>query len=85
MSQKSEIKVYLPTKLVGRLEEKKKAGIRSKFIKDAIIARLDKESEYDLWDINDAEIFDEAVSRLRRLDGTNFESTLAYLLRRIYQ
>ncbi len=65
MSQKSEIKVYLPTKLVGRLEEKKKAGIRSKFIKDAIIARLDKESEYDLWDIDSQEIIDEAIVRLR--------------------
>ena len=50
MSQKSEIKVYLPTKLVGELESRKKAGVRSKFIKNAIREKLDrreKSSPYD--------------------------------------
>ena len=40
MSQKSEIKVYLPLKLIGELEGKKRAGMRSKFIEKAINEKL---------------------------------------------
>lgn len=65
MSKKVEIKVYLPAFLVGRLEEKKKAGIRSKFIENAILQRLKGEQEFDLWDCDSEEIIDEAVVRLR--------------------
>ena len=57
MSRKSEIKVYLPTKLVGELESRKRAGIRSKFIEEAIRKRLKKEEEFDIWDIPKKEIY----------------------------
>jgi len=40
MSQKTEIKVYLPMKLVGELESKKRNGMRSKFIETAIRDKL---------------------------------------------
>jgi metal-responsive CopG/Arc/MetJ family transcriptional regulator len=34
--------VYLPTKLIGELEEKKRAGVRSKFIKEAIQEKISR-------------------------------------------
>lgn len=51
MSRNQEIKVYLPVKLVGELEAKKRAGTRSKFIREAIqekIKRVEK-SSLDDW------------------------------------
>jgi len=57
MSKKMEIKVYLPSKLVGELESRKRAGIRSKFIEKAIRKRLKNEEEFDLWDIPKEEIY----------------------------
>tara|TARA_R100001463_G_scaffold130011_1_gene189139 strand:- start:951 stop:1235 length:285 start_codon:yes stop_codon:yes gene_type:complete len=51
MSRNQEIKVYLPVKLVGELEAKKRAGTRSKFIREAIqekIKRVEKAS-LDDW------------------------------------
>lgn len=40
MSQKSEIKVYLPLKLIGELEGRKKIGMRSRFIEQAIREKI---------------------------------------------
>ena len=50
MSGKTEIKVYLPTYLVEKMETKKQFGVRSKFIKEAIqekYARSKKASPFD--------------------------------------
>lgn len=85
MSKKTEIKVYLPSFLVGRLEEKKKAGVRSKFIENAITQRLKGEQEFDIWDIPDSDVIDEAISRLRRLYNEDFRFALDDFLRRVYQ
>ena len=41
MSYKTEIKVYLPVKLVGELERYKRTGTRSKFVENAIRMKLD--------------------------------------------
>jgi len=49
-SQKSEIKVYLPLKLIGELESKKRRGNRSRFIANAVrekLARVDSASMED--------------------------------------
>ena len=51
MSKKQEIKVYLPQKLVGELEERRRAGVRSKFIEKSVRKALQKEDEFDLWDV----------------------------------
>jgi len=51
MSRNQEIKVYLPVKLVGELKAKKRAGTRSRFIREAIqekIKRVEKAS-LDDW------------------------------------
>ena len=67
MSKKMEIKVYLPAKLVGQLEEKRKAGIRSKFIEDAIRKLLNKQSEFDIWDVSDLELY--RMARVRAMES----------------
>lgn len=40
MAYKTEIKVYLPVKLVGELERYKRTGTRSQFIEKAISEKL---------------------------------------------
>lgn len=82
MSKKTEIKVYLPTRMVGELESKKRYGVRSKFIEDAIRSRLNGEQEFDVWDVPDKELVDELVVRLRRLGNAN-PSIICDILRRI--
>ena len=42
MGRKSEIKVYLPERLVGELEGRRRMGTRSKFIENAINRYLRK-------------------------------------------
>lgn len=52
MRQKVEIKVYLPYLMVGELESRKKQGLRSKFVEDAIRNRLDGEENFSFRDIS---------------------------------
>lgn len=83
MSKKTEIKVYLPTKMVGELESRKRAGVRSKFIRDAIRFKLNGENEYDIADEDFMTIIDECVVRMRRLryrDEKEFNSELSNLI-----
>ncbi len=83
MAKKTEIKVYLPTKMVGELESRKRAGVRSKFIRDAIRFKLNGEEEYDIADECDAIIIDECVVRMRALrlrDETKFNEDLAAII-----
>ena len=51
MRQKIEIKVYLPYLMIGELESRKKQGMRSKYIEDAIRSRLDGEESFSFRDI----------------------------------
>lgn len=51
MRQKIEIKVYLPYMMVGELESRRKANQRSKFIEDAIRAKLDGEEAFRVQDL----------------------------------
>ncbi len=84
MSKKTEIKVYLPIKMVGELEAKKRAGVRSEFIRNAIRRSLDKESEFDIWDLDSNDIIDEAIIRLR-VEMMKNEKTLTDFLKRLFQ
>ena len=51
MRRKIEIKVYLPYMMVGELESRRKANQRSKFIEDAIRAKLDGEEAFRVQDL----------------------------------
>ena len=51
MRQKIEIKVYLPYMMVGELESLKRSGKRSKFIEDAVRAKLDGEEAFRVQDL----------------------------------
>lgn len=50
MSRKQEIKVYLPPKLIGELEGRKRMGTRSKFIQNAIEKYLRQRAEISPYD-----------------------------------
>lgn len=52
MPRKTEIKVYLPERLVGELEGRKRMGTRSKFIEQAIQDKLKKLESATLADYN---------------------------------
>lgn len=82
MSRKSEIKVYLPTRMVGELESLKRAGVRSKFIHDAIRFRLDKEDEYEIWDVETVDVLNEAVARIRRLEVVDRDVAIMEFIKR---
>jgi metal-responsive CopG/Arc/MetJ family transcriptional regulator len=51
MRNKIEIKVYLPIKMVGELEERNKQRRRSKFIEGAIRSRLDGSESFKVRDV----------------------------------
>jgi hypothetical protein len=85
MSNKTEIKVYLPTKMVGELEVQKKAGVRSQFIREAIRFKLDGEAEYDIRDVSTEEVLDSSVYRLRALTEESRNFALVELIRRVLQ
>lgn len=83
MSKKTEIKVYLPTKMVGELESRKRAGIRSKFIAEAIRDKIDQVKEYAIEDEDFMTIIDECVVRMRGLRNRaekEFNSELTNLI-----
>jgi metal-responsive CopG/Arc/MetJ family transcriptional regulator len=50
MARKHEIKVYLPERLVGELEGRKRLGTRSKFIENAINNYLRKQENFSPYD-----------------------------------
>ena len=52
MARKTEIKVYLPDRLVGELEGRRRMGTRSKFIEQAIFDKLRKMDNASLQDFN---------------------------------
>ena len=52
MSGKTEIKVYLPSRLVGQLDSRKQAGVRSKFIKEAIEEKLSRRMSASPFDFS---------------------------------
>lgn len=69
MRKKVEIKVYLPYMMVGELEPKRKANVRSKFIEQAIREKLDRVDTFDKSMLTDRQIFNLMYSRL--LDRTD--------------
>jgi hypothetical protein len=73
----------MPTKMVGELESRKRAGVRSKFICDAIRNELDKRNEYDIWQEETVDVLNEAVSRLRRLGEEDREIALIQFMKRV--
>ena len=83
MSRKREIKVYLPEKMVGELEGRKRLGTRSKFMQEAIQFRINKVQEFDIWQLETMEILDEAVSRIRRLEPESKDDAIIEFLKRV--
>ena len=56
MSRKQEIKVYLPPKLIGELEGRKRLGTRSKFIQHAVEKYLRQRAEVSPYDFGTVQL-----------------------------
>lgn len=64
MRNKTEIKVYLPIKMVGELERHRVNGNRSNFIEKAVRARLDDEDAFSFADITNRQLMAMLHARL---------------------
>ena len=64
MRNKTEIKVYLPIKMVGELERHRVNGNRSNYIEKAIRAKLDGEDAFSFSDISNRQLMAMLHSRL---------------------
>ena len=69
MSGKTEIKVYLPSRLVGQLDSRKQAGVRSKFIKEAIEEKLKRRSEASPHDFELVHLLATCRDKIYKLNG----------------
>ncbi len=63
MRQKIEIKVYLPYMMIGELEPMRRSNTRSKYIEDAIRARLDGEDAFRVQDLSTRRILAITMAR----------------------
>jgi metal-responsive CopG/Arc/MetJ family transcriptional regulator len=85
MARKTEIKVYLPDKLVGELEARRKAGIRSKFIAEAIRAQLDRRSEASPFDFELIHLLATCRDKVMKLSATQLTMSQSALLCKLIQ
>lgn len=85
MSRKQEIKVYLPMKLVGELEGRKRLGTRSRFIRDAITAKLHNLKGTSPRDFQLIHILSDARERISELSGTQFSMNQSAILVKMLQ
>jgi metal-responsive CopG/Arc/MetJ family transcriptional regulator len=85
MSKKQEIKVYLPAKMVGELESRRKAGVRSKFIADAIRGKLDKRSQSSPWDFELHLLLCTARDMLHKMAGSKLSINQSVILVKMIQ
>lgn len=85
MSKKSEIKVYLPLKLIGQLEEKKKAGVRSKFIKEAIQEKISRVENATLDDWSSVIMLCCVRDRLHKAIGYGISKMESDIYRKLLQ
>jgi metal-responsive CopG/Arc/MetJ family transcriptional regulator len=85
MSNKTEIKVYLPTKLVGELESRKRAGLRSKFIEKAIRKRLEGEEHFTIQDVTTLNLMKMLHSRLNSRNDASAMMVQQFLEMEMYK
>ena len=85
MSGKTEIKVYLPTRLVGQLDSRKQAGVRSKFIKEAIEEKLKRRSEASPFDFDLIHLLSTCRDKIHRLNGYGLSNSESLVFQKMIQ
>tara|TARA_Y100000361_G_scaffold151197_1_gene168186 strand:- start:197 stop:484 length:288 start_codon:yes stop_codon:yes gene_type:complete len=85
MSGKTEIKVYLPTRLVGQLDSRKQAGVRSKFIKEAIEEKLKRRSEASPFDFDLVHLLSTSRDKIHKLSGFQISMNQSVILTKLIQ
>lgn len=80
MARKGEIKVYLPQKLIGELEGRRRAGTRSKFIQHAIEKYLRQRQEISPFDFTTVHLLCTVRDKLRADGLTTFANIIQAII-----
>lgn len=80
MSRKQEIKVYLPPKLIGELEGRRRMGTRSKFIQNAVEKYLRQRTEVSPFDFETVHLLCTVRDKLRQDGLTTFANIIQALI-----
>jgi len=80
MARKQEIKVYLPDRLVGELEGRKRLGTRSKFIENAINAYLRKQENFSPYNLELVHILCVARDKFSEEGLTTFKNIIQAMI-----
>ena len=80
MSRKQEIKVYLPPKLIGELEGRKRMGTRSKFIQNAVEKYLRQRAEISPYDFNLVQLLCVTRDKFREDGLTTFANIIQAMI-----
>lgn len=80
MSRKGEIKVYLPNKLIGELEGRRRQGTRSQFIQHAIEKYLRQRQEVSPYDFTLVHLLCTSRDKLRENGLTTFANIIQAII-----
>jgi metal-responsive CopG/Arc/MetJ family transcriptional regulator len=80
MARKQEIKVYLPERLVGELEGRKRLGTRSKFIENAINVLLRKQADFSPYNLTLVHILCVARDKFNEEGLTTFRDIIQAMI-----
>ena len=80
MARKQEIKVYLPPKLIGELEGRRRMGTRSKFIQNAIEKYLRQRVEVSPFDFEIVHLLCTVRDKLTEDGLTTFASIIQAII-----
>lgn len=80
MGRKQEIKVYLPPKLIGELEGRKRMGTRSKFIQNALEKYLRQRAEISPYDFSTVQLLCVVRDKFREEGLTTFANIIQAMI-----
>jgi len=80
MARKQEIKVYLPPKLIGELEGRRRLGTRSVFIQHAIEKYLRQRAEVSPFDFETVHLLCTVRDKLREDGLTTFANIIQAII-----
>lgn len=83
MARKQEIKVYLPERLVGELEGRRRLGTRSKFIESAINNYLRKQEKFSPYDCTLVHILCVGRDKFKEEGLTTFANILQSIIEEV--
>jgi len=83
MARKGEIKVYLPEKMIGELEGRKRMGTRSKFIQNAVEKYLRQREEVSPYDFGSVQLLCVVRDKFREEGLTTFANIIQAIIEEV--